>query len=86
MVTDKVAGLMNGQTLAKYDVIRINSGLTSLQKIQERYLMVFKAPPEIIYTGLQRTIGTPEDINSRASSNNFNNKNTSLEIPVRETN
>ncbi len=44
-----------------------------------------KAPPEIIYTGLRRTLGSPSDISANKANGNFNTGSVDLKIPIQET-
>lgn len=46
--------------------------------------MIIKEPPEVIYTGIKRTLGAPSDYNINAAQNNFNNT-FDLKIPINET-
>lgn len=44
-----------------------------------------KSPPEIIYTGMKRNIGSPVDISINEKNGNFNLHGTDLKIPIQET-
>jgi len=46
---------------------------------------VIKGPFEVIYTGLKRLIGSPQEYSSNLARNDFALEDLNLSIPVQET-
>ena len=69
----------------KYSVIRLQGISVSVNAIGERQVLVLRNTFDVIYTGLRRLVGAPQEYQKNKESNNFPT-NYELAIPVEETN
>jgi len=83
MVVDKHG--QSGNDVTTFSIIRINAGMLSANAVQDRYIIVIKGPFEVIYTGLKRLIGSPQEYSSNLARNDFALEDLNLSIPVQET-
>ncbi len=71
--------------LAHYTIIRIDVEKQRLQSVSNKPVLLITTMVEVLYTGLNRTIGAPQDYLKNRDESNFPS-HYDLRIPVEETN
>lgn len=81
MVSDKVAKSMD--SINKYSIIKAK-GTFMVHELKEKKILVFKEAPEILYTGLTKVLGHPNEFEKNGTED-FESTETDLSIPVNDT-
>jgi hypothetical protein len=87
LIQDKVFNQFDPQAFeraCKYTVVRLNARSLVNQSVGQKSVFVLKHPFEVIYTGLRRLVGSPQDYMKNRDENSFP-ANYDLRIPVEES-